>query len=393
LGGAFQSLVVDSPISNSHVEETLHAVSPQHVFPSTEGDIARFSFPSFDENDNTFSSPFASPSCSGEDMRRSSSSQSTCSTSSNQSRPSQRFQDTLAHGTRPIAPKELSQNESMAECKPTKMNSSHAELPASSAGNVAQIAKISTSRSSYVRPPHERTYCNLCDKYPKGFRGEHELRRHHESTHAEERIVWITVDASEDGKFLSSCKHCKSQKQYGAYYNAAAHLRRAHFHPRRRGRKSRNDTERRGGKGGGDDPPMQYLKENWMKPIVVGPKQVSQTSIDEIENSNKGNDEHESPMQASTTANPVISISQTSQTYPSHSASYAASYTQNTCLPTSQSHSQVKYEEDVTPFDNFLSSEAPPMSGSTSSGEDAVLFANSFNSYDPMLDQEFDLNM
>jgi hypothetical protein len=41
-------------------------------------------------------------------------------------------------------------------------------------------------------------------------------------------------------------------------------LRRAHFNPRKRGRKARTEAEKRGGKGGGDWPPMQTLKEHWM---------------------------------------------------------------------------------------------------------------------------------
>jgi hypothetical protein len=65
---------------------------------------------------------------------------------------------------------------------------------------------------------------------------------------------------------LSRCKACKIQKKrYGAYYNAAAHLRRAHFKPKRKGRGK--DVERdRGGSGGGDWPPMSELKF-WMKEV------------------------------------------------------------------------------------------------------------------------------
>jgi hypothetical protein len=51
-----------------------------------------------------------------------------------------------------------------------------------------------------------------------------------------------------------------------AYYNAAAHLRRAHFKPKNR-RKDK-DGESRGGKGGGDWPPMAELKY-WMKEVKV----------------------------------------------------------------------------------------------------------------------------
>jgi hypothetical protein len=45
-----------------------------------------------------------------------------------------------------------------------------------------------------------------------------------------------------------------TQKRYGAYYNAAAHLRRAHFNPHRSGKAS------------GDWPPMTILKD-WMREV------------------------------------------------------------------------------------------------------------------------------
>jgi hypothetical protein len=44
-------------------------------------------------------------------------------------------------------------------------------------------------------------------------------------------------------------------------------LRRAHFKPRKRGRKAKTEGEKRGGKGGGDWPPMQELKENWLREV------------------------------------------------------------------------------------------------------------------------------
>jgi len=69
---------------------------------------------------------------------------------------------------------------------------------------------------------------------------------------------------------LSKCKACATQKKkYGAYYNAAAHLRRAHFKPKSKGRNKSSkveDSQKRGGKAGGDWPPMAELK-NWMKEV------------------------------------------------------------------------------------------------------------------------------
>jgi hypothetical protein len=70
---------------------------------------------------------------------------------------------------------------------------------------------------------------------------------------------------------------------YGAYYNAAAHLRRAHFHPRKRGRKGKND-EKRGGIGGGDHPPMEYLKQNWIKEVEVDNKPTPQSPESQSDN-------------------------------------------------------------------------------------------------------------
>jgi hypothetical protein len=63
---------------------------------------------------------------------------------------------------------------------------------------------------------------------------------------------------------LSSYKACRNNKTYGANYCAAAHLRRAHFFPRKNKRSGRGKvSEERGGMGGGEEPPMDELK-NWM---------------------------------------------------------------------------------------------------------------------------------
>ncbi|PHH88037.1 hypothetical protein CDD83_8075 [Cordyceps sp. RAO-2017] len=116
-------------------------------------------------------------------------------------------------------------------------------------------------RVPYPRPPVRRVHCEKCNEYPEGFRGEHELRRHTEAKHSAMVRRWVCSEP-ENGKdlsiqpvvALSTCKACMAHKQYGAYYNAAAHLRRAHFHPHR------------GGKASGDWPPMSVLKD-WMKEV------------------------------------------------------------------------------------------------------------------------------
>lgn len=116
-------------------------------------------------------------------------------------------------------------------------------------------------RPSYTRPPLRRVYCTKCNEYPEGFRGEHELRRHNDAKHAALVKRWVCSEpqsynagSPQPVVSLSKCKACVTQKRYGAYYNAAAHLRRAHFNPNR------------GGKASGDWPPMTILKD-WMREV------------------------------------------------------------------------------------------------------------------------------
>ena len=127
-------------------------------------------------------------------------------------------------------------------------------------GPTSPIA-ASRLRPSYQRPPLRRVYCLKCNEYPEGFRGEHELRRHNDAKHASLVKRWVCTEPPSpisDSPLpvvpLSKCKACVTQKKYGAYYNAAAHLRRAHFHPNR------------GGKASGDWPPMNILKD-WMREV------------------------------------------------------------------------------------------------------------------------------
>lgn len=127
-------------------------------------------------------------------------------------------------------------------------------------GPTSPIA-ASRMRPSYQRPPLRRVYCPKCNEYPEGFRGEHELRRHNDAKHASLVKRWVCTEPPSPIHGsplpvvpLSKCKACVTQKKYGAYYNAAAHLRRAHFNPHR------------GGKASGDWPPMSILKD-WMREV------------------------------------------------------------------------------------------------------------------------------
>ncbi|KAJ9669038.1 hypothetical protein H2201_000864 [Coniosporium apollinis] len=253
---------------------SLTDVDPSHFHSSPFGSFRDETFSSsyFSSIACASAQPFQSLTSSSEDMERSSSTQSNDSASS-QPRSSRRRHELLAHGTRPIAPKVLENQTIML-----RQSSDHAMMRIKSHdGSSKDVAAI--PKQPYVRPTHPKVYCTMCSDYPDGFRGEHELRRHTDRLHSKIRKVWVTVDASHDGNFLKGCKQCRNGKKYGAYYNAAAHLRRAHFNPRKRGRKSKGD-EKRGGKAGGDHPPMDYLKQNWMKEIE---ERVPNNYVDDVE--------------------------------------------------------------------------------------------------------------
>ncbi|ORY66348.1 uncharacterized protein BCR38DRAFT_429963 [Pseudomassariella vexata] len=135
------------------------------------------------------------------------------------------------------------------------------ESPAFTRAISRGLASPSKLRTSYQRPPLRRVYCGKCNEYPEGFRGEHELRRHTDAKHAALVKRWVCTEPPNFSPGspqpvipLAKCKACVTQKRYGAYYNAAAHLRRAHFNPHR------------GGKASGDWPPMTILKD-WMREV------------------------------------------------------------------------------------------------------------------------------
>jgi hypothetical protein len=127
-------------------------------------------------------------------------------------------------------------------------------------------------KTEYQRPKRDRLYCKQCASHPEGFRGEHELRRHIDREHKGMVKRWICVEPKDGLSHpkpilpLSRCKAChQEKKKYTAYYNAAAHLRRAHFKPKK---PHRNGIEKRGGMTVQDWPPMVELKY-WMKEIEV----------------------------------------------------------------------------------------------------------------------------
>jgi hypothetical protein len=106
-------------------------------------------------------------------------------------------------------------------------------------------SKFAGSSSSYRAAPSNRKsefLCNKCNERPQGYRGEHELSRHVKLRHEPIKTMWICVSPPDNPAFLDGCKNCKDCKRYGAYYNAAQHIRRCHFAPIKRGRKSKTET-------------------------------------------------------------------------------------------------------------------------------------------------------
>jgi hypothetical protein len=204
------------------------------------------------------------------DMERSLSSTSTSSAKSTSSSLSARAKDTL---------KQQNHRALNAPLKPKPIiDENKTETPSDEKND----GKTAIAKSKYIRPRQPKVFCDLCDEHREGFRGEHELRRHKDAKHQSCVKKFICVDPHELGlpvnvqvvNPLSKCKACKAKKKYGAYYNAAAHLRRTHFKEKPSRCKNRNsgtnngDDDKRGGKGGGDWPSMHELK-NWMREIYV----------------------------------------------------------------------------------------------------------------------------
>ncbi|KAK6523466.1 hypothetical protein TWF281_001448 [Arthrobotrys megalospora] len=115
------------------------------------------------------------------------------------------------------------------------------------------------------RKRQKKQWCTLCNEHKEGFRGPHELARHINIQHQTKKTVFIVYDDSPAGDMFKNCKHCSRRKIYGQDYNAACHLRRAHFNKRL---KTDTPEEREFKQLHPDFPPMEELRP-WLRKCLV----------------------------------------------------------------------------------------------------------------------------
>ena len=201
------------------------------------------------------------------------------------SRISRRSQEQVAQAARPIAPKDVF--ESPVSTQSSALSGGQAMLRQRSAPE----PKVLIPKLQYSRHAKEKLKCKRCNKNPDGYRGSHELHRHMALDHNSSRTAWVCVDISTNG-FLSGCAACESKKAYGQDYNAAAHLRRFHFHPKSEVRRTNVDPEhRRGGKGGGKDPPMTECRR-WMEKIEVPGKDFAELAESIVDDASEDEEDY-----------------------------------------------------------------------------------------------------
>ena len=168
-------------------------------------------------------------------------------------------------------------------------------LPKIQASNLKPAPKLIAAPKQQITrlPSHHKAKTPLpCPDCAITLRGPHELQRHWENVHSPVKRVWICVQPEQSPfkpkKALGICKQCKQGKPYNVYYNAAAHLRRAHFCPSKRGRRPRGEVgpsastlsiERSRG------PSIEDLKAHgWLKEITV-PNRGPRTDADNDDDS------------------------------------------------------------------------------------------------------------
>jgi len=231
-------------------------------------------------------------------MARTTSTQSNSSVATGGVKASERCQKQIENARRPIACRTIATGPLSQDCM--EKHSKVRQLRPLEAG---VKRKQAIPKQPYIRPSHPKLNCDKCSEHPEGFRGEHELRRHQERRHTLKRRVWVCTDPQQrprsaiskdwtPARPLNICKQCVQDKQYNVYYNAAAHLRRAHFFPRKRGRRAKGELgESRAGKAGGNEPSIDWLKGNgYLKEIEVDDETSSVEAASDALNDEDYND-------------------------------------------------------------------------------------------------------
>ena len=123
--------------------------------------------------------------------------------------------------------------------------------------------------------------CPNCNEYPEGFLGPYELHRHNKRRHASRQSGWICRDPQNDtlegwGPILplDTCKKCRQPKKYPRPDNAAEHLRREHFRPKKRhrgaSRSHDNGDESGAATAGAKGPTIPWLKAHgWLVLVPI----------------------------------------------------------------------------------------------------------------------------
>ncbi|KAF3227459.1 hypothetical protein TWF191_003544 [Orbilia oligospora] len=137
--------------------------------------------------------------------------------------------------------------------------------PTSITGLNATDASDNNASQGRKRKRQKKQWCTLCNDHKEGFRGPHELARHINIQHQTKKTVFIVYDDSPGGDMFKNCKHCSRRKIYGQDYNAACHLRRAHFNKRL---KTDTPEEREFKQLHPDFPPMEELRP-WLRKCLV----------------------------------------------------------------------------------------------------------------------------
>ncbi|KAF3082331.1 hypothetical protein TWF102_005859 [Orbilia oligospora] len=137
--------------------------------------------------------------------------------------------------------------------------------PTSITGFNATDASDNNASQGRKRKRQKKQWCTLCNDHKEGFRGPHELARHINIQHQTKKTVFIVYDDSPGGDMFKDCKHCSRRKIYGQDYNAACHLRRAHFNKRL---KTDTPEEREFKQLHPDFPPMEELRP-WLRKCLV----------------------------------------------------------------------------------------------------------------------------